>query len=248
MNKVNKVTLNEIASSYHLNPNISDKQFDKRFHELCFQWVSSYIKPGYRVLELGYGEGNVTRELLSVKANVEIIEGAELLVDEARKIFGDSVVVHHSLFSEFIPSKPFDLILATNILEHVSDPFGTLNDVKKWCGSQTKLVITVPNSESVHRRLAVLMGIQPKLDSLSPRDHLVGHQRVYNYDQLVKLVTDEGFDILESKGFLLKVLPNNLLSGLPEALIDALYSISNQFDLRFMADIGIVLQLKTNND
>ena len=246
MSEVNKDTLNQIANAYHLNNEISDKQFDKRFHQLCFEWIKTYLKPGCRVLELGYGEGNVTKELLSVKASVEIIEGAKLLVDEARKKYRSNVTVHHSLFSEFVPSKPYDVILATNILEHVSEPVQTLDHIKRWCSPETYLVITVPNSESIHRRLAVLMGIQPKLNTLSKRDHLVGHQRVYNYNELIKEVTDAGFSLIESKGFLLKVLPNSLLSELPDDLIEAFYSISSQLDFKMLADIGVVLKINVN--
>lgn len=242
MNKVDKSSLNLIASQYHLNENITDKQFDFKFHNLCFQWVNSLLKPGSVVLEMGYGEGNVTRQLLAAGMCVDIVEGSELLASNARELYGDAVKVHHSLFSEFNPQSNYDLILATNILEHVADPKETLKSIFRWCSNQTKVVVTVPNSESIHRRLAVLMNIQPKLDTLSERDHLVGHMRVYNLDKLTFDVEEAGFEIIGEKGFLLKVLPNSLLKTLPNELIDAFYKISDQIDIRFLADIGLVLK------
>lgn len=241
-NRVDKDTLNLIASQYHLNQNISDKEFDQKFHGLCFDWVRSLTKPGDKVLEMGYGEGNVTRQLLGAGMQVDIIEGAELLAKNAQKIYGNSVNVHHSLFSDFKPNHDYDVILATNILEHVADPIDTLQTIHRWCSKSTKVVLTVPNSESIHRRLAVLMNIQPELDTLSERDHLVGHKRVYNLNRLTREVVDSGFDIVGQKGFLLKVLPNFLLKDLSNELIDALYLISDQIDIRYLADIGIVLK------
>ncbi len=241
---VDKESLNQIASQYHLNGAISDKEFDQQFHRLCFEWVNSWLKPGSRVLEMGYGEGNVTRQLLAAGMKVDIIEGAELLVNNAREIFGDSVNVHHGLFSDFQPTIAYDVILATNILEHVADPVDTLDCIKKWCGSDTKVVVTVPNAESIHRRLAVLMGIQPTLETLSPRDHLVGHMRVYSFDRLHQEVSKAGFEIVEQKGFLLKVLPNSMMKGMSPELVQALYHIADQLDIRTLADMGVVLKLK----
>jgi 2-polyprenyl-3-methyl-5-hydroxy-6-metoxy-1,4-benzoquinol methylase len=240
--QVDKESLNQIASQYHLNEQISDKQFDQQFHHLCFQWVRSMIEPGSRVLEMGFGEGNVTRQLLEAGMHVDIIEGAELLASSARKLYGDSVRVHHALFSEFRPTHEYDAILATNILEHVADPAETLASIRQWCGPETRVIVTVPNAESIHRRLAVLMDIQPRLDTLSPRDHLVGHQRVYDMDSLTKEVQEAGFEIVGQKGFLLKVLPNSMLKDMSPALVDALYAISDQLDIRYLADMGIVLK------
>jgi 2-polyprenyl-3-methyl-5-hydroxy-6-metoxy-1,4-benzoquinol methylase len=242
--QVDKASLNQIASQYHLNKEISDKQFDQQFHHLCFQWVRSMIEPGAHVLEMGFGEGNVTRQLLEAHMRVDIVEGAALLVDSARKQYGDAVQVHHALFSEFRPAHAYDAILATNILEHVADPAETLASIRQWCGPETRVIVTVPNAESIHRRLAVLMGIQPRLDTLSPRDHLVGHQRVYDMDGLTREVEEAGFQIVDQKGFLLKVLPNSMLKDMPPALVDALYAISDQLDVRYLADMGVVLKAR----
>jgi 2-polyprenyl-3-methyl-5-hydroxy-6-metoxy-1,4-benzoquinol methylase len=241
---VNKDSLNQIASQYHLNAAVSDKEFDQQFHWLCAQWVTGWLKSGSRVLEMGFGEGNLTRQLLAAGMEVDIIEGAELLVANARTIYGDAVRVHHALFAEFQPDCEYDAILATNILEHVDDPADTLVFVRKWCGSNTRVAVTVPNAGSIHRRLAVLMGIQPRLDTLSPRDHLVGHLRVYDFEQLQCEVTAAGFEIVDHKGFLLKVLPNSLMKNMSADLVQALYAIADQFDIRYLADMGVVLRIK----
>lgn len=238
-------SLDAIASDYHLNEGISDKEFDRRFHHLCFEWVNSMLSPTSRILEMGYGEGNITRALLSHGHQVEIVEGAAALVDEARSQLQDKVAVHHSLFSDFQPTDRYDVILATNVLEHVDDTLATLSSILRWCRDDTKVIVTVPNAESIHRRLAVLMGIQPSIYSLSPRDNLVGHQRVYDFARLSAEVKLAGFEIHDKKGFLLKILPNSILKELPSSLIDALYDISDQMDVSMLADIGVVLMKRS---
>lgn len=239
---VSKEALNRIAGQYHLNAQVTDKEFDQQFHQLCFEWVQSQLRCGSRVLEMGYGEGNITRQLLAAGMRVDIVEGAQLLVEEARELYGDAVEVHHALFSEFVPAHHYDAILATNILEHVEDPTETLACIRAWCDVDTRVIVTVPNAESIHRRLAVLMGIQPQLDTLSFRDRLVGHLRVYDFTQLTREVKDAGFEIVGQRGFLLKVLPNAMLKDLPANLIQALYDISPQLDIRCLADMGVVLR------
>ncbi len=241
---IDKETLNQIASQYHLNSSITDKEFDNYFHKLCAKWINGLLKPGSHVLEMGYGEGNVTKQLLSAGMEVDIIEGAELLVLKAQENYGNTVRVHHTMFSEFQPDCEYDAILATNILEHVTDPSEILLCLHKWCSQNTKVIVTVPNAESIHRQLAVLMGIQPSIYSLSPRDHLVGHMRVYDFEKLKQEVSDAGFDIVSQKGFLLKVLPNSMMKNFSNDLIKSLYDIADQIDIRLLADIGVVLKLK----
>lgn len=243
-NNVSKDSLNEIANRYHLNDVVDDKQFDSTFHYLCFKWVVGALNQGDRVLEMGFGEGNVTNNLLKAKMKVEIVEGAKVLAEKAKKIYGDGVVVHHDLFENFKPNQRFDCILATNILEHVDDPRTTLEAVSRWCNNETLLVVSVPNSESFHRRLAVLMGLQPTLDTLSPRDHLVGHQRVYSREMLLDHIDEAGFEVIAQKGFLLKALPNSMMADFSPELIQALYKIADELPVEYSADMGFMLRKK----
>jgi 2-polyprenyl-3-methyl-5-hydroxy-6-metoxy-1,4-benzoquinol methylase len=245
MNKiVDKDSLEKIAQKYHLNPNIKDKDFDEIFHGLCFDWAEEFIHKDDCILEMGYGEGNVCAKLLAKGLDVEIIEGSKSLVLKAQEIFNSQVLVHHALFSEFFPKKKYDVIFATNILEHVDNPIETLQAIASWCNKDTKVILTVPNAESIHRRLAVLMGIQKELNTLSPRDHVVGHQRVYTYQELIDEVTGQGFQVKKAKGFLLKVLPNSMMQDFSQDLISALYAISDQLDITHAADIALMIQLK----
>ncbi len=239
---ITKEGLDAIARGYHLNSDIGDKQFDRIFHQRCFDWIRKSIRPGGLVLEMGFGEGNVTRELLHAGFEVEIIEGAASLVAAARQAYGGAVRVNHALFSEFQIRRTYDAILATNILEHVDDPAATLACIRRWCGPNTDVILTVPNAESLHRRLAVLMGIQPSIHSLSQRDHLVGHQRVYDSSRLKNEITAAGFKILQQKGFMLKALPNSMLSSLPQNLIEAFHDISDQLDPALLADLGFLVR------
>lgn len=241
MSIVNKSSLNEIAKRYHLNTEINDKDYDQAFHKYCFNWILEHFTESKTILELGFGEGNFTDYLINSGKSVEIIEGAEMLVEQARAKYQDKVKVHHALFSEFVPKEKFKYILATNILEHVEDPVDVLKCIKKWLAPDGMILITVPNSESIHRRLAVLMGIQPQLDTLSARDHLVGHLRVYNSKSLEKDINLADLRIEHLTGFVLKVLPNSMMKGMSDELLLAMHDISPQLDPTILANLGAVV-------
>jgi len=69
--------------------------------------------------------------------------------------------------------------------------------------------------------------------------------RVYDFEQLTREVSDAGFEIVDQKGFLLKVLPNSMMKGMSKELVEAFYAIADQLDIRYLADMGVVLKLKS---
>lgn len=235
--------LDDIAKKYHLNKLVNDKYFDDKFHNLFANWLLKNVK-FKSVLEMGVGESNITKVLIGKKKSIDIVEGSLKLIEEKKIKYKNRVNFHHSLFENFIPKKKYDLILATNILEHVTNPNLILKLLYKWSNKNTFIAITVPNCESIHRRLAVYMGLQTKKESLSPRDLLVGHQRVYSSKKIISQIQKHNFKILKKSGFLLKILSNKQLLNLDKNLINALYKISNDLPPELMADLGFIIKKK----
>ena len=88
-------------------------------------------------------------------------------------------------------------------------------------------MIIVPNANSIHRQLAVMMGIQETIYEFSPRDYEVGHQRVYDLSKMLSDITSAGFEIIFERGLSLKVLPNGMMTEFPDTLLKALVDISD---------------------
>jgi 2-polyprenyl-3-methyl-5-hydroxy-6-metoxy-1,4-benzoquinol methylase len=146
----------------------------------------------------------------------------------------------HGLFENYTPNSFFDVIIASHVLEHVDEPLSILRRMRGWLCRGGKVVIVVPNRNSIHRQLAVLMGLQPALDSLSKRDLLVGHQRVYSFSLLKQHIENAGLRILESRGFFLKVLPNSMMLDYSTDLLWALNKISASLPEELLANIAVV--------
>lgn len=194
------------------------------------------------ILEMGFGEGAITEPLLQAGLSVEIVEGSAKLCDSAIQKFGDAVKVHCSFFEDFAPAEPFETVLALHVLEHVDDPAVVLKNVFKWLAPGGRVIAVVPNAESFHRQLAVMMNLQEALDSLSERDKLVGHQRVMNIKQLSGLFECAGFQVTKEFGYFLKIVPNSMMTGWSADLLKSLTLISEQIEPRYAANIGVVAQ------
>jgi len=144
------------------------------------------------------------------------------------------------LFEEFSPAAPFDAIIASHVLEHVDDPVALLRRMAGWLAPGGRLVIVVPNKESLHRRLAVLMGLQPALDTLGARDRLVGHQRVYSHATLEQDLRAGGYTLTEKTGFFLKPVANSMMLGYSTELLGAMNQIGPQLPMELLANIGVL--------
>ncbi len=143
------------------------------------------------------------------------------------------------MFEDFDPGPVYDAVLALHVMEHVDAPRDLMARVRGWLAPGGALVVVVPNRHSLHRRLAVLMGIQDRLDDLSPRDHLVGHRRVYGLDTLGEDLRAAGFAVSEEFGFTLKTVPNAMMLDWPPDLMDALTAISPDLPAGLLANIGV---------
>ena len=84
------------------------------------------------------------------------------------------------------------------------------------------------------------MGLQERLDDLSPRDHLVGHKRVYDLDGLRAELTGGGLEVVGDFGYFVKPLANSQMIGWSHDVLDGLNAISEQLPTDFLANIGVV--------
>jgi 2-polyprenyl-3-methyl-5-hydroxy-6-metoxy-1,4-benzoquinol methylase len=231
--------LERIAQQYHLNGEVPDKFIEDICQEHCCRWLATLIGPDEHVIELGYGEGITLSRLAPLARRYTLVEGAPSLVRAVRERHPGIEVVE-SLFEDYLPPSPCGRVLALHVLEHVDDPVALARHLRQWLAADGELVVVVPNKMSLHRRLAVHMGLQPALDTLSARDHLVGHQRVYGLAELESDLREAGFQVTQRRGFFLKTLPNSMMLDHSPALIQALNALGDELPPEMGANIAVV--------
>jgi len=231
--------LDRYAATYYLNAEIDDVDIEELAQQHSIPMIIDALGPVERILEMGYGTGLITRELLAANVPVEVVEGSPALRDHAMAEH-PGLTVHLGMFESFVPDEPYDAVLALHVLEHVDRPGDLLSHITSWVKPGGLVVAVTPNARSIHRMLGVAMGLQDNLDDLSERDHLVGHQRVYDLAWLSEEMTSAGLELVSDFGYFVKPLANSQMLGWSRAVLDGLNAISDQVPTDLCANIGVV--------
>ena len=172
-----------------------------------FEIAKRYLL-GDSILELGPAEGVMTELLASTGKELTHVEGSGRFCDSLRERFPDANVVH-SLFEEFESTLEFDNLVLGHVLEHVQDPVDILARARKWLKPRTgRLFAAVPNSRSLHRQAAVIMGLLKSEDALNEMDLHHGHRRVFDPESFRNAFLQAGFQIEMFGGYWLKPVSN----------------------------------------
>lgn len=171
------------------------------------------------ILELGPAEGIMTDLLVNKGFNVTVVEGSSLF---AEKLFTKhpNITIHNCLFEEFETDEKFDNIILGHVLEHVDDPVLILKNIKRFLKPSGKILAAVPNSRSIHRQAAVIMGLLKREDELNTLDLHHGHRRVFNPESFRNVFYQSGLNVDIFGGYWLKPLSNKQIdeSWAPETL------------------------------
>ena len=237
----NKIKLEKIAKSYHLGNKTNDMHLENLNQHFYSNWLLKFVK-NKSVLEMGYGDGITTSYLVSSnKLNFHLIEGSKLLSKKAKKKHKNLKVINE-LFENYSPKRKYDLIIASHILEHVDKPVEVLKKINSWMHKKSLCIVHVPINTSYHRKLAVIMKLQKRLDTLSKRDLLVGHKRVYSIESMKSDIRKAGFKVLKIQGFLLKFLPNSMMLNFSNDLLIALNKIAENIDPALCANASFIIK------
>jgi 2-polyprenyl-3-methyl-5-hydroxy-6-metoxy-1,4-benzoquinol methylase len=189
----------------------------------CARIFARSLAPG-AILEMGPAEGLMTDELALLGRAVTVVEGAEVFCEQI-KARHPHISVVNTLFESFEPLDTFGNIILGHVLEHVEDPVGLLRKIHRWLEPEGRVLAAVPNSRSLHRQAAVLMGLLPFEETLNDRDLHHGHRRVYNPETFRRDFLQAGYRIEQFGGYWLKPLSNGQLeqSWTPETVDAFLY-------------------------
>lgn len=204
---------------------------DNRTKALVMDRLLGFLK-GPNVLELGFVDGEFTDRLLQTGAQVDVVEGAVRHVAFGEKKYGDEPRVRffHALFQDFQPEKTYDTVVAGDMIRYIVDPVSFLRKVSGWLKADGRLLITVPNSRSLHRRVGSLMGLEAGPEEANSRDKEVGNQRSYDRYQLWELLRSSGFRVTELRGAFLKPLSSAQMKDWSDELLGAFNLIGQELE------------------
>ena len=149
------------------------------------------LAPGYRVLEIGCGTGNILRALQDACAQ-GVVTGMDLFAGglvHARRRSNCPLVQGDVLAPPF--GVPFHLIGVFDVLEHLVDDRGVLVQLRKMLAPGGRLLLTVPAHPSLW----------------SYFDEHSCHQRRYETQELADKLSEAGFEVEYLTEYMVGIMP-----------------------------------------
>jgi SAM-dependent methyltransferase len=157
------------------------------------------------LLELGVGHGYSTRIFGSHFDRHVIIDGSPKIIEKFRLENPDlKADIVEGFFEEFDTDELFDVICMGFVLEHADDPEVLIRRFTRFLKPGGSLFVTVPNAESMHRRIAFAAGIMQDMFALGAGDLQLGHQQLFSVASLTALFERCGLDVVVSEGLFFK--------------------------------------------
>ena len=149
------------------------------------QWMADVILPyvGDRVLEIGAGRGNMSVHLMprSVYWATDVNRHYLDYLATLRTTRPYMRVAHTNAMDPdtFPAGQSFDTVVCLNVVEHVQDDVGTLENIRNVLAEGGRAIILVPCGPRLYGSL----------------DEVLGHFRRYTKEQLTKVAEQAGFHL-----------------------------------------------------
>lgn len=174
-------------------------------------------RPHMRVVDLGCGTGEFTRELHEHLGAGETlgVDNSETMLLKAGKFGGEMLRFEEGDIEAFVSERPFDLVFSNAALQWVPEHERLLARLTSFLTPHGQIAIQMPNndshlSHSTAADVAAEMGVEPRLDFLLPLAryaellHELGYKRQHVRQQIYGHLLDDTRAVIEwVKGTLL---------------------------------------------
>ena len=184
----------------------------------------------FSLLSLGVGHRYTIKGLLDGLGDrlsrYVIVEGSQDIIDllQGELALPPQVQLERAYFEEFDTDERFDVIEMGFVLEHVNDPALVLRRFRRFLAPGGRVMVSVPNADSLHRLIGHAAGLLPDVHDLSPADVALGHRRYFDPRSLDALLAACGLEVVARAGLMLKPLTSAQLAslGLDAKVVDAM--------------------------
>lgn len=189
MNQQHYLETSNYRKHTHWNP--IQRALIAYFYWIVFRLLRK-IKPN-KILDVGCGEGFTLNKLRENKIG-NYIEGVEYLqdaIDLGKKLYPEIKIKKGNIYSLPYINNQFDMVLCTEVLEHLDDPVKGLKEIirvsKKYC------LISVPNEPFFMLENLV------RLKNVSRWGNDLDHRNHWSYFSFKKFLKKEKIKIVEYK-------------------------------------------------
>lgn len=176
-----------------------------------------------------------------------ILEPSKLFYDKtvediSKKNLGDKVELFNNYFEdsiEAVNSRHYDLIIISALIHEIADLNSFFLRLKEIVKPGTVVHIDTPNGNSLHRLLAVEMGLIKSQMEMSDFNRQFQQNRVFDQNSLEKLVTDYDFTVIEKGSYFIKPFTHAQMQAMMDnkiidtKVLDGFYNL-----IKYFPDLG----------
>lgn len=170
-----------------------------------------------KILDLGCGDGFYLHLISQLLPNIEVIgvdPDSNALKSAKRNLSGKNIkLIQGSLPKLNFPDKSFDLILLSEVVEHIDNDLDVLRVVYRKLEPNGKVVISVPNANYPFLWDPINWVLERLFNYHINGGFFAGiwnqHERLYSRKQLVSLLKDAGFNNIDTNVLTRYCLPFN---------------------------------------
>jgi len=172
----------------YYNANENYNELDERF-----KIMANLVDKNQKILDLGCGSGNFIKVLNRKNKSVEGVEISQELVKLGQK---NGLKIKIADLHQTFPYRNniFDTITAGEIIEHIHDTDFFLKEIKRILKPNGFLIISTPNIATLGRRLMLLFGINPMIDTCL--ENSAGHIRYFTKKSLENILNKHNFEVV----------------------------------------------------
>lgn len=184
------------------------------------------IAGGGVLLDIGCGDGRVT-DLFRDKFNYLYgIDISGRFINEAKKKGIMAQVVDININPLPYPDSSFDVILCSEVIEHIFDTDFLLQECNRVLKNKGHLVLSTPNLAAWYNRILLICGFQPIQSEIRLKGG-TGHIRAFTLKALKSLLMEHNFQIKDLFG--VPTLTNKKILKLLETFFSHFPSLSSGF-------------------
>jgi 2-polyprenyl-3-methyl-5-hydroxy-6-metoxy-1,4-benzoquinol methylase len=205
------------------------------------------------LLEVGCGLRPLFTDL-DPTIRVAVVEPSAEFASNARELaVGRKEIAVVESFLEQAPAElhpgGFDFIVLSSLLHEVEQPQQLLQALRPHCHNTSVVHVNVPNAYSLHRLLAVEMGLIDDPFELSSSQKRMQQHCTFDLDSLRELLRQQGFEVQSSGSYFIKPFTHSQMQGLcdsgflTEAHLDGLFRLTRRMP-EFGSEIYVNARLR----
>jgi 2-polyprenyl-3-methyl-5-hydroxy-6-metoxy-1,4-benzoquinol methylase len=177
--------------------------YQPEINRVALELVSKVLKDKgdvKNILDVGCGFGLLSKELKKTYPKLDLygIEHAKEASQSSKKILKllQCNIEDMALIKRKLKSQKFDIIIFSDVLEHLYDPVGVIKSYKSLLKQDGTIVLSVPNIANIFSRIALLFGYFNYSETgVMDKTHI----RFFNRKNLKQLATESDLKIVSQK-------------------------------------------------